>query len=194
MIQTKADLKHYIECDRKALGLPEKLSFARQIKEFFMPTPILAYMITLRKLEYYSNNQRFYKLKLLGGGIYYKICYRRLSIKLGLKIPLNAFGPGLKIAHIGGIIVNENVKVGKCCSIRPYTVIGNKQDGKNDQVPIIGDNVTIGCNVSIIGKIKIGNDAVIGAGSVVVKDVPNGGVVVGNPAKLVRINKGGEIK
>ena len=90
--------------------------------------------------------------------------------------------------------MNENVKVGKCCSIRPYTVIGNKQDGKNDQVPIIGDNVTIGCNVSIIGKIKIGNDAVIGAGSVVVKDVPNGGVVVGNPAKLVRINKGGEIK
>lgn len=87
MIQTKADLKHYIECDRKALGLPEKLSFARQIKEFFMPTPILAYMITLRKLEYYSNNQRFYKLKLLGGEFTIKYVIEGCRLNWGLKFP-----------------------------------------------------------------------------------------------------------
>lgn len=185
MIKTRKDLKHYLECDRKALGLPHKQSVARRIKEFLMPTPILDYTITLRKLEYFSNCNKFMKLM----AIFYKIRYRKLTIKLGIKIPLNAFGPGLRIAHIGGIIVNDNVKVGKNCSIRPYTVIGNKQDGKNDQVPIIGDNVTIGCNVSIIGKIRIGNNAVIGAGSVVVKDIPDGGVVVGNPAKLIRINE-----
>ena len=84
--------------------------------------------------------------------------------------------------------MNQNVKIGKNCSIRPYTVIGNKQDGKNEQVPIIGDNVTIGCNVSIIGKITVGDNAVIGAGSVVVKDVPANAVVVGNPARVVRYN------
>ena len=119
-------------------------------------------------------------------GVIYKFRYLRLSLKLGLNIPINDFGPGLKIAHSGGIIVNENVRIGKNCSIRPYTVIGNKQDGKNDQVPFIGDNVTIGCNVSIIGKITIGSNVVIGAGSVVVNDVPDNVVVVGNPAKVIR--------
>jgi len=72
-------------------------------------------------------------------GVIYKFRHLSLSQKLGLNIPMNVFGPGLKIDHLGGIIVNENFR----CSIRPYTVIGNKQDGKNDQVPLIDDNVTI---------------------------------------------------
>jgi len=55
-----------------------------------------------------------------------------------------------------------------------------------EQNPIeIMDNVFIGCNTTILGGVKIGPNVVIGAGSVVTKDVPENSVVVGNPAKVI---------
>ena len=51
---------------------------------------------------------------------------------------------------------------------------------------MIGDQVTVGANVIIIGKITIGNNVVIGAGAVVVKDVPDNCVIAGNPAKVIK--------
>lgn len=55
-----------------------------------------------------------------------------------------------------------------------------------DQKPIeIFDNVFIGCNTTILGGVKIGPNAVIGAGSVITKDVPPNSVVAGNPAKVI---------
>ena len=48
------------------------------------------------------------------------------------------------------------------------------------------DNVSIGANVTIIGDIKIGNNVIIGAGSVVVKDVTDNCIVAGNPARVIR--------
>ena len=55
-----------------------------------------------------------------------------------------------------------------------------------DGLPVIGDNVSLGATVTIIGNVKIGNNVTIGAGSVVVKDVPNNCVVAGNPAKIIK--------
>ena len=52
--------------------------------------------------------------------------------------------------------------------------------------PTIGNNVCLGCNVCIIGPVHIGNNVIVGAGSVVVKDVPNNCVVVGNPARVIK--------
>ncbi len=57
---------------------------------------------------------------------------------------------------------------------------------KNGARPIIGDNVSLGCNVTILGGIHIGNNVTVGAGSVVVKDVPDNCIVAGNPAKIIR--------
>lgn len=53
---------------------------------------------------------------------------------------------------------------------------------------IIGDNVSIMANTVVSGDIKIGNDVMIGAGSIVTKDVPENCTVVGNPAVIVRKN------
>lgn len=105
---------------------------------------------------------------------------------MGFSIPFNVFEDGLRLPHYGGIIINGNVKIGKNCSIRPFTVIGNKKDGDNSSVPIIGNNVEIGCNVSIIGKVKIGDNVSIGAGSVVITDIPSNSICAGNPARVIR--------
>ena len=89
------------------------------------------------------------------------------------------------MAHPYATIINAK-RVGRNFSCRQCTTIGNKKDGDNDHLPIIGDNVTLGANVVIIGGITIGNNVIVGAGSVVVKDVPDNCVVAGNPAKVIK--------
>jgi putative colanic acid biosynthesis acetyltransferase WcaB len=109
---------------------------------------------------------------------------------LGIELPWDTqAGPNLKLQHGQGLVVNHETIIGGNCILRNSTTIGNKrlQDGSYSASPKIGDNVDIGANVVIIGSITVGNNAVIGAGSVVVKDVPEGAVVVGNPARVIRI-------
>ena len=92
-------------------------------------------------------------------------------------------GKGLKYAHPYSTILNaESIGDNFCCI--HCTTIG-KKDGRR---PRIGNNVTVGCHVAIIGDITIGNNVTIGAGAVVVKDVPDNAVVVGNPARIIKYN------
>jgi putative colanic acid biosynthesis acetyltransferase WcaB len=110
---------------------------------------------------------------------------------LGIELPWDTqVGPNLKLQHGLALVVNHETIIGANCTLRHSTTIGNKKlpDGSYSQSPKIGCNVDIGANVVILGSLTIGNNAVIGAGSVVVKDVPEGAVVAGNPAKVIRTN------
>ncbi len=97
-------------------------------------------------------------------------------------------GPGLRLFHAQALVVHEGTVIGRDCTLRQSTTIGNKTlaDGSLGACPVIGDRVDVGANVVILGVVKIGDGAVIGAGSVVVKDVPAGVVVAGNPARVIR--------
>lgn len=97
-----------------------------------------------------------------------------------------SIGAGFQIWHCGhGTVIGPAVIIGENVSIRHNTTIGGKGfDGKGKR-PVIGNNVSIGPHCVIIGEITIGDNAVIGAGSVVVKDVLPNDVVVGNPAKPI---------
>lgn len=97
---------------------------------------------------------------------------------------------GTRFFHPTGICIAEKAVIGKNCIINQNVTIGQGKGG----FPMIGDNVQILSGAVVIGAIKVGNNAVIGANSVVTKDVPENAVVAGVPAKFLRFITEEEIK
>ena len=91
-------------------------------------------------------------------------------------------GGGLSLAHGTGLVINLK-SMGERCALRQNTTIGIGRGG----IPTIGNDVFIGPNSVIIGGITVGDGAIIGAGAVVIRDVPPSSIAVGNPARNLPI-------
>jgi serine O-acetyltransferase len=114
------------------------------------------------------------------------ILFRLTEIFTGISLePKAEIGPGLYIGHFGCIIVGSGVKIGANCNLSQGVTLGVDGRGKNRGSPQIGDRVFIGPGAKVLGRIKIENDAVIGANAVVVRSLPERAVAVGIPAKIV---------
>ena len=110
----------------------------------------------------------------------------RASEVFGVDIhPAARFGQGIMIDHGTGVVIGETAVLGNDISILHGVTLGGSGKEGGDRHPKIGDGVMIGANASILGNIRIGKNAKIGAGSVVVADVPSSITVVGVPAKPV---------
>lgn len=90
-------------------------------------------------------------------------------------------GPGLYIGHPYGITINPQAVLGKNVNIHKGVTIGQENRGSRKGAPTIGDDVWIGVNSTIVGKIVIGNDVLIAPNSYVNRDIPSHSVVFGNP-------------
>jgi serine O-acetyltransferase len=111
---------------------------------------------------------------------------RRCSVKYGISIPRTTqIGPGFYIGHFGGIVIHGDCKIGRDCNISHGVTLGQANRGPRTGVPIIGDRVYIGPGAKIVGAVRIGSNAAIGANAVVTSDVPDFAVVVGIPAKVI---------
>lgn len=110
-----------------------------------------------------------------------KIIQKRLGTKYGILIPSSTqIGKGFYIGH-GYIVVNPTARIGENCSLSQFTTIGSNR-GKAAE---IGNNVYIGPNVCLVENVHIGDYAKIGAGAVVIKDVPAHATAVGVPARNI---------
>ena len=172
MIQNKNDYKRYIKIEKDNYHE----SYPNLTKEL---KKIIKYQKLYRKLEYYTNCKKSFIIKKY---LNYKFDY--LSTKYGFHIPINTIEEGLCLVHTGPIYINKHAHISKYARIHPMTTIG-KNIGTNQQSPIIGNNVWIGPGARIYGNIKIGNNVVIGANSVVNKTFPSNITIAGIPAKKI---------
>lgn len=150
--------------------------------------PGLKYTVIFRISNYFKDNKHNTFNKIIYAIINNKL--KRMQVKYGIEISnLTKIGNGLHIPHCGGIVIHYNTIIGNNCTILHGTTIGINSFKDRKNVAIIGDNVTIGAGSKIIGKVNIGDNVTIGANSVVTKDIPDGAVVAGNPAKIISFKK-----
>ena len=103
----------------------------------------------------------------------------------GIEIhPAARLGPGLFIDHGMGIVIGETAEVGANVSLLQGVTLGGTSVRREKRHPTLGDNVVVGAGAKIIGAFKIGDGSRIGAGSVVVREVPPNSVVVGVPGRV----------
>ena len=173
MIRTREDLRRYLEADRRALGVPASLAA-------FLFHDVWRFQRALRRAEYHHNSGSFLPLRL-----FWKWRARRIGTKLGFTIPLNVFGPGLSIAHVGTIVVNHGARIGANCRIHVCVNIGTAA-GRQSAAPTIGDDCYLAPGAKLFGPIVIGNDVAVGANAVVNRSFPEDGVTLGGvPARII---------
>lgn len=104
----------------------------------------------------------------------------------GIEIhPGATLGKGLFIDHGMGVVIGETAIVGDNCTIYQGVTLGGTSLSHGKRHPTLGSNVTVGVNAAVLGAITLGDNAKVGGGSVVVKDVPPNSTVVGVPARIV---------
>lgn len=94
-------------------------------------------------------------------------------------------GKGILLDHATGLVVGETAVIGDNVSILHNVTLGGTGKETGDRHPKIGDGVLIGAGTQILGNVTIGSGAKIGAGSVVLKNVPPRTTAVGNPTRLL---------
>lgn len=118
--------------------------------------------------------------------------YRLLtSLFLSVELPYQLeVGPRLRLYHPHSVVLNPGVRLGADCVLRQNVTIGNvvRRDGSEKGVASAGDGVEFGAGCVVVGNLHVGDRARIAALALVLDDVPAGGVMVGNPATLKRVD------
>ncbi len=115
----------------------------------------------------------------------YKVLKPFSEILTGIELPCEAtIGRRFRIDHFGGIVISGDAVFGDDCVIRNGVTVGLRHAGVRG-APIFGNRVDVGAGAKILGAIRIGDDVVIGANAVVLRDVPANSVAVGVPARIL---------
>lgn len=171
MIQNKADLHRYIEADLSARNVD------RWRARYRVTQRIAYFQWLLRRSEYWMNCRRDPVGRIVAAWLVVRA--KLLGERMGFSIPRNVFGPGLRLAHVGTIVVNGSTRAGAGCTLHQGVTIGAGPDGR---APILGDHVFVSPNACVIGAVTVGDHASVWAGGVVTRDVEPYTSVAGIPA------------
>ena len=101
--------------------------------------------------------------------------------------PAATIGREFFIDHGAGVVIGETAVIGNCVTLYQGVTLGGTGFQRGKRHPTLADNVTVGSGAKLLGPIAVGDNAKIGANTVVVEDVPPGATVVGNPGHPVRV-------
>jgi serine O-acetyltransferase len=109
-------------------------------------------------------------------------------IATGIEIhPAAKIGSDFFVDHGNGVVIGETAEIGDRVTLFQGVTLGGTGFATGKRHPTVEDNVTIGSGAKLLGPIKVGHGAKIGANSVVIHDVPPNATVVGNPGHPVRV-------
>jgi serine O-acetyltransferase len=112
-----------------------------------------------------------------------------MRIATGVEIhPAAKIGRSFFIDHGAGVVIGETAEVGDCVTLYQGVTLGGTGFARGKRHPTVEDNVTIGSGAKLLGPIRVGHGAKIGANSVVIHDVPPNSTVVGNPGHPVKVD------
>lgn len=174
MLDEKFELEDKLMFDNvivqyKLISGEENINYVRVIKSFFFCPRMRVQM-----LVFWMQQTKSKSLK--------KLIRNYLEVKYSIIVATSCtIGSNLKIEHFSGIVIGNKVVIGDNCTIYQQVTLGQK----NNEYPIIGNNVTIYPGAKVLGGIKIGNNSVIGANAVVLNNVPDNAIAVGIPAKNI---------
>jgi len=130
----------------------------------------------------YKVKWRIFRLPL---SFIYRVMKTLSQILTGIDLPCEVtVGRRFRIDHFGDIIISGDTVMGDDVLIRNGVTIGLRKR-EEPGAPILGNRVDVGAGAKILGKIRIGDDVVIGANAVVIRDVPSRSIAVGIPARVV---------
>ena len=176
---TRAELKSLIEyeCFR---GFDKRPNFIHRfsIKHLHPNTNC---MFLVRKMMYHDNKGGIHRII---AKLYFILIHRRYGCCI---FPSAKIGKGLFIPHPVGIVIGKCI-IGENFTIYQNSVIGVKHHGDEPMglTPVIGNNVVLGSGSMVFGKVHVADNVVIGANSVVNKDISKSGLYCGCPAEFKR--------
>ncbi|MGL5421974.1 MULTISPECIES: serine O-acetyltransferase [Serratia] len=158
----------------------KKVKHTLKDNRFLFPLSLYLYRVFFLKLRSIPRwfSDKFYATTYYDHSGMLTSCHLTIGIK-------QLYDKRTILPHPVGIVIGKNVKLGLNCTIYQNVTIGVK-NVSSEQYPILGDNVIIYANACICGNIRIGNNSIIGAGSLVLFDVPDNAIVSGNPATIIR--------
>lgn len=116
-----------------------------------------------------------------------RLVSQRTVRKTGIEIhPGAVIGEGLFIDHGDGVVIGETTVIGDNVTLYQGVTLGGTGKDTGKRHPTILNGVTIGAGAKVLGPITIGNNSKVGAGAIVLKDVPDNCTVVGNPGRIVK--------
>jgi serine O-acetyltransferase len=141
---------------------------------------------TLGRMDALTLHRLARRAKALGIPVVPSLLRKAIHLLAHAYIPEGAqIGEGTVLGYGGlGVVIHEEARIGRHCLISQGVTIGGR--GGKPGVPRIGDYVRIGAGAKLLGDITVGDFAVIGANAVVTRDVPEGAVMAGVPARELR--------
>jgi serine O-acetyltransferase len=176
-INSKRELREWINYEGKKYNL----GGAKRLIPFRETNILVKHQTILRKTEYYINTGN----KICA--LIYRLRLSHIQNKYALHIPVNTCGKGLKIMHLGPILINGRTTVGKDCSLHINTAL--VAGGNNDEVPHLEDGVVVGIGAVVLGGVHIAKNIAIGANAVVNKSFDEEDIAIaGVPAHKISNN------